>query len=482
MLWSFSKIPRRQYQKSHIFVASPPHNTSTEYSNPPQPSPPTTGANKTNTYNLTPLSQASIFMPKNLSASSIRTTIFISAALFLSTAAHATMALDSDEEEAPFYVVENLFNQQNINTLDLEFVDGAETFTVFSPDDNTDKYSNGAVMAAFKGTLYCMWQSSGRDEDSADTWVAYSRSEDGGQTWCKPKCLAPALENGYCTSGGWIVGEDEIVGFINIWQDDISSRGGYTMYVKSSDGLNWSQPADVTMKDGSRLDAIFEQDPHRLKNGRIINAAHFHPDLYVCPIYTDDPSGITGWVKSDFMHRGFGDQSRELEPSLFQKADGSVVMIFRDQNSTFQKLAAASYDNGETWTNSMLTNMPDARTKQSAGNLPDGTAFLVGNPVYNKTRFPLAITLSKDGNCFDTAYLIREGGDTMPALRYPGSAKRAGYHYPKSMVDGDYLYVAYTLNKEDVQFTRLPLRSLFLLSEVPRTPLEIAISEDEETS
>ena len=28
----------------------------------------------------------------------------------------------------------------------------------------------------------------------------------------------------------------------------------------------------------------------------------------------------------------------------------------------------------------MVTNMPDSRAKQCAGNLPDGTVFLVNNP------------------------------------------------------------------------------------------------------
>ena len=76
-------------------------------------------------------------------------------------------------------------------------------------------------------------------------------------------------------------------------------------------------------------------------------------------------------------------------------------------------------------------------------------------------RIPLVLTLSRDGNVFDTAYLLRSN-DEMPPLRYEGSAKRAGYHYPKSMVYNDYLYVAYATNKEDVQYTRVPLSSISL--------------------
>ncbi|MBO5915640.1 MAG: exo-alpha-sialidase, partial [Bacteroidales bacterium] len=124
---------------------------------------------------------------------------------------------------------------------------------------------------------------------------------------------------------------------------------------------------------------------------------------------------------------------------------------------------AVSKDRGETWSKAQKTNMPDARTKQSAGNLPDGTAFMAGNPVSNKRRVPLVLTLSSDGNVFNQAYLLRSDDD-IQALRYPGKAKssNSGYSYPKSMVAGDYLYVSYATNKEDIQFTRVPLASIAL--------------------
>ena len=56
----------------------------------------------------------------------------------------------------------------------------ASSFTVFTPNDASDHYANGVVLTAFRGQLYCMWQSSPTDEDSDDTWVAYSCSADGG--------------------------------------------------------------------------------------------------------------------------------------------------------------------------------------------------------------------------------------------------------------------------------------------------------------
>ncbi|MBQ7157862.1 MAG: exo-alpha-sialidase [Treponema sp.] len=356
----------------------------------------------------------------------------------------------------PFSVADGLFNQSDKNTLGLSYPDGIETFTVFDAQEKGDHFCNGAVLASFKGVLYCQWQSSAKDEDAPDTKVVYAVSTDDGKTWSEPKVLAKSPKRGYRSSGGWHVTEDSLIAYINEWTEGLTPRGGFTYYTASKDGKKWSKLKPVKMADGSVMNGIFEQDPHALPDGRIIGAAHFQKGLYVCPIYTDNPSGTDGWKKGAFVSRNTGSTSVEMEPSWFTNSDATLVMVFRDQNSSFVKLAATSTDRGETWSQVVATTMPDARTKQSAGNLPDGTAFFVGNPVSDTFRSPLALTLSTDGKHFDKAYLLRATSE-LPEIKYEGKAKRKGYHYPKSLVTDRYLYTAYTTGKELVQITRIPL-------------------------
>ena len=367
--------------------------------------------------------------------------------------------------DQPFVVTDGLFDQSKVDTdLGLSRIEGAETVTVFTATDDTDHYCNGVVMTEFKGKLYTQWQSSAKDEDAEDTWVAYSVSDDNGATWSAPKVLVPTINNGYCSSGGWFVSGDTLVSYINVWYSDTTPRGGFAYYVESTDGENWSEMKPVLMKDGTPMQGIIEQDPHVLASGRIINAAHFQPGLFAYPIYTDDPSGTKGWVKAQYtcMEQAAGaTTSREMEPSLYVNEDGSIVMTFRDQKSSFVRLASISTDQGETWSKTVSTNMPDSRAKQSAGNLPDGTVYLVGCSVNNKNRWPLTITLSSDGKTFDTAYVLRTH-DEFPELKYTGKAKRLGFHYPKSVVIGDYLYISYATSKEYVQYTRIPLAAISL--------------------
>ncbi len=380
-------------------------------------------------------------------------------------------------DNPPFTILTDLFDQADTDSLGLTTAEGTETVTVFAPVDSTDHFSNGVVMTVFKDYFYCQWQSSATDEDAQDTWVAYSRSEDG-KDWSSPMVIAPSIANGYCSSGGWWVAGDTLVAYINVWPANVSPRGGYAYYSTSTDGLAWSPMKPLLMANGDSLEGIFEQDPHALPDGRIIGAAHFQPGLIVSPVYTDDPSGIRGWTRANYTNLSInGDISRELEPSWFLRSDDTLVMTFRDQNSTYFRLASVSGDRGENWSTAVLTNMPDSRAKQSAGNLPDGTAYMVGNPVNNKTRIPLAIALSHDGKYFNTAYILRKGGDGIQALRYEGTAKRLGYHYPKSMVWQDYIYVSYATNKEDVEYTRVPLESLILGNDTVTSTISPVLSE-----
>lgn len=299
-----------------------------------------------------------------------------------------------------------------------------------------------------------MWQSSPKDEDSDDTWVAYSVSGDDGETWSNPQPLALPTDAYYCTSGGWFVRGDTLTAFIDTWQKGLEPRGGKTNYITTTDGYTWSQMKPVRMADGSEMEGVLEQDPYSLPDGRIIGAVHFMPGLHVCPVYTDDPCGVSGWHKASFQAEDNGKISREIEPSQYLQPDGTIVMLFRDQKSSFRKLAAISKDNGQSYSKPTLTNLPDGRTKQCAGNLPDSTAFIVSCPANGKRRWPLILLLSSDGIIFNQAILLRSGSSNeLPPRRFEGRYKTLGYNYPKALLWHEKLYITYSTNKEDVECT-----------------------------
>ena len=372
-----------------------------------------------------------------------------------------TLSSFSQKSQIPFKV-EDLFDLNELNDLGLSFADGVETFTIFSPKAADNKYNHGVVLSPFKGMLYAQWQSSSVDEDGDDTQVFYSRSTNG-KDWETPIALTQKWDLGIKTNGGWWSDGNILVAYICNWPTPAGElKQGFTTYITSTDGKNWDSPKSVKNNDGNPVLGIIEQDVHALPNGRILTAFHMQPGLKVTPFYTDDVMGISGWNagKMTNMPNKNKNISREIEPSWFYRKDGAIVMVFRDQSNTFKKLASLSFDNGVTWTTPQIIDTPDSRAKQSAGNLPNGTAFMVNNPSGKKDRFPLAITLSRDGFVFDKAYLLRSGGTDLQPLRHEGKYKRVGYSYPKSVVWGDYLYVSYATNKEDVEITRIPISAL----------------------
>lgn len=355
-----------------------------------------------------------------------------------------------------FSVDESLFDKNDKVTLGLPYIDDMAHSTVFSAQDSVAQYNHGAVAFAFKNRLYVQWQSSSQDEDSPDTQVLYSHTSNTTK-WAPATILASHRANSFVTSGGWWSDGNTLVAFINVWPNNMKPKSGHVEYSTSQDGEIWTEFLPLVDHKGNHIKGINEQDLKALPNGRILTAMHRAPGLIATPFFTDDPLGISGWRQGTLENLPFnGNISRELEPSWFINAQGHIVMVFRDQSSSFKMLAAVSKDNGETWSPVERTNMPDSRAKQSAGNINNGTAYLINNPTGNKTRHPLVLTLSQDGNRFTSAFLIRYSSN-LPPMLYKGKYKRAGYSYPKSIVWNNKIIVSYAINKEDIAITQIDI-------------------------
>ena len=413
-------------------------------------------------------------------------------------------------EEPPFEVSPGLFDHSKRSTLGLPSVAGAETFTIFAPNDDDanetcahlpfcPKFNHGVRIGAFEGGLRATWQACPTGEDSADGIHVSSTSADGGRTWSapegggltvhaqegqnvlkpgeqpKPRKEAPAPTPGGTPSADGrphVRYEFRYFGSGYFWSGPGPRR---TEYTTSTDGVNWSPWQFLKDNEGNVIDGYLHP-AMRLPDGRRITWDSRITEgnrLISVPFYTDDPAGVEGWTRAERQNLPCDneDLGRELESSLFRRADGGLVVVFRDIMCAGYMLATMMMDRGERWTPVVQTNMPDLETNETAGNLSDGTAFIVNHPTSHEWCSPgsgqtprgpremLAITLSKDGKLFDRSYLIR-GIDDLQPKRYEGQYKSTGYSYPSAAVIGDYMYVSYAANKEDAQVTRIPLTSL----------------------
>lgn len=358
--------------------------------------------------------------------------------------------------DAPFSVKENLFDYSQPVTLGLHKPKKISYFSVFKAVEGKAQYNHGAVLFSFKGKLFIQWQSSIQDEDAEETQVLFSSSKDG-KKWQPAKTLVAARPDAIITNGGWWSDGKTLIAYINVWPKNMNPKGGYVEYISSRDGIKWSSPQKVLQKDGSPVNGIIEQDLKALANGRIVTAVHTQPGLIAKPYYTDDPLGVSGWVQGEMKNLSHEPGiSRELEPSLFINKNKQLTMVFRDQGSSFKLLASVSKDQAQSWSEPQLTNMPDSRAKQSAGNFPNGRAFLINNPSGSKQRTPLTLTISNDGYVFDQSYLLKDESQ-LPVMLFAGKYKRVGYSYPKSIIWKNALWISYAVNKEDIEVTSVPL-------------------------
>jgi hypothetical protein len=156
-------------------------------------------------------------------------------------------------------------------------------------------------------------------------------------------------------------------------------------------------------------------------------------------------------------HRFPGDNGRVNEPSWYVDPAGVTHMLIRDNARTKRLLHSTSTDDGLTWSEPVETDYPDATSKNFVLRLSDGRYCLINNP--NPTsRDPLGITVSTDGRLFGNPRALCKDA---PMRRFQGRAKpERSFQYPHALEHDGYLYVIYSVNKEDIVVSRYKLEDL----------------------
>lgn len=134
--------------------------------------------------------------------------------------------------------------------------------------------------------------------------------------------------------------------------------------------------------------------------------------------------------------------------------DGRKVALWK------HAVTSLSIDGGNTWRYpcDRAPGFVNSNAKIWGQRLSDGTYATVYNPA--EYRWPLAISLSRDGLEYNTLSLIH--GDVTP-LRHGGLYKSYGPQYTRGIQEGNgvpkdgNLWVTYSHNKEDIWASRIPV-------------------------
>lgn len=140
----------------------------------------------------------------------------------------------------------------------------------------------------------------------------------------------------------------------------------------------------------------------------------------------------------------------------YHRKDGKVVGLWK------HSLAALSSDEGQTWSDPVkVPTLQMTGAKFSGRRTSDGRYALLYNPNGDDDhRWPLAIVTGDDGIIFDNMLCVQ---GEVPPRRFNGKYKDFGPQYNRLVEEGNGstpgtdLWVTYSMNKEDIWVSRIPV-------------------------
>jgi hypothetical protein len=135
--------------------------------------------------------------------------------------------------------------------------------------------------------------------------------------------------------------------------------------------------------------------------------------------------------------------------------DSTIIGFFKGRWVT------TSTDHGNTWTQPVQCNTLTYKgAKIWPQRMDNGRYALVYNPTKSMARHPLSIATSDDGLHFNNLLNVHS---EVPPKRFWGDQKRPGPQYTRGIIEGngnppgDDLWVVYSVNKEDMWISRIPV-------------------------
>lgn len=316
-------------------------------------------------------------------------------------------------------------------------------------------YLHAPDLAWWNGRFHLAYLSGPVHEHQAPAPTSYMSSPDG-YAWSRPVTLFPALS---LPDGSQSITHQRMVFYVAP-NGRLLATAFHGEAPSPNDGSGIGRVVREIHRDGTfgtiywiRLNQNAAAEGLKSKAYEMYSASDDTGFVEACEALLGDRIATAQWWEEDRSEDGFY-RVKGKALSAFTRPDGKVVGIWKDAQ------VSITDDGGETWTRTgFAPNLPVNSSKYWIGRTWDERFALVFNPT-GRLRHPLAVSVSPDGSHF--ANLLTVHGE-LPDQRYPGRYKNMGPQYVRGIAEGNGqppdkgLWVAYSVNKEDLWVSRIPV-------------------------
>ena len=324
-------------------------------------------------------------------------------------------------------------------------------------DDVPGQCHASTVCAVADGFVVAWFQGDHEGADNSEVWLTTG----SGETWTSPAVVSGGL--GPCWNpvlhvqrSGRVLLYFKVGRTISSWS---------THWAQSDDdGRTWSVPRELVPGDQGGRGPV-RTPPLRLATGRLLAGASTETwgdrPRWDCFVDVSDDDGVT-WSRGPdlVVDRRQVTGAGIIQPTLWQGGDGTVHLLAR--STAGHLVAAASTDDGTTWSPGALTAFPNNNSGVSAC-ATRGSVYLAHNPVSGDwaPRAPLVVSASADeGATWEPFATLEEsllaGDDPSTAAFAPADSgvRTSGtneFSYPTVIATPDGLAVTYTWQRRGIR-------------------------------
>lgn len=292
------------------------------------------------------------------------------------------------------------------------------------------------------GDLFVVWYA-GQQEKARDVAIVYARRAPGESEWKTGVVIdTPGLSDGNPVLVQISPSHLEIYYQVMFGSGEGSTtlKKGWTTcdirrIVSRDEGRTWSEPDWVRKEWGY----ITKGTPLHLQDGTWLLPLHDERHWRSLAAYSTD--GRETWSFTAPIDCGWGFKMGNIEPTILERRDGTVVMIMRSADPRHRAWKSLSKDHGRTWTEPrQIDDFPNPNCSIEMLKLQSGRWIVAFNDS-ETDRVPLTVALSDDE------------GETWYARRDVETEKGKGeYSYPSlTQAPDGVIHLTYTYRRETIK-------------------------------